>query len=70
MAMTEAFWSFVIVSGSAFILGVLKMMYNSKCKEVSFCCLKVIRDVEVEAKEDAQEMSQGIKRQESKVEPT
>ena len=28
------------------------MAYKSKCKEVSCCCIKIIRDVEIEEKEN------------------
>tara|TARA_R110000803_G_scaffold162747_1_gene226446 strand:+ start:285 stop:494 length:210 start_codon:yes stop_codon:yes gene_type:complete len=42
------FWSFFITSGIGLILGMTKMAYKSKCKEVSCCCIKIIRDVENE----------------------
>ena len=29
-----------------------KFCYKSKCKEVDLCCLKIIRDVDVEKQED------------------
>ena len=35
----------------AFCLGVFSYLYKSKCKEVSLCCIKIIRDVEIEEKE-------------------
>ena len=40
------FWSFFITSTIGFLLGLTKMAYKSKCKEVSCCCIKIIRDVE------------------------
>lgn len=43
------FWSFFITSSIGLILGLTKMAYKSKCKEVSCCCIKIIRDVENEA---------------------
>ena len=30
----------------------IRYSYKSKCKEVSCCCLKVIRDIDVEKQED------------------
>ena len=45
------FWSFFITSMVGFILKCASMAYKSKCKEVSFCCIKIVRDVETEAKE-------------------
>ena len=45
------FWSFFITSIIGCLLKIFSMAYKSKCKEVSFCCIKVIRDVELEEKE-------------------
>ena len=30
----------------------IRYSYKSKCKEVSFCCLKIVRDVDIEKIED------------------
>ena len=30
----------------------IKYCYKSKCKEVSLCCLKIVRDVDIEKQED------------------
>ena len=46
------FWSFFITSVIGFILKCASMAYKSKCKEVQFCCFKIIRDVEAEEKEE------------------
>ena len=46
------FWSFFITSVLGCLLKLSSMAYKSKCKEVNFCCLKIIRDVEVEEKEN------------------
>ena len=46
------FWSFFITSSIGFLLGLTKMAYKSKCKEVSCCCVKIIRDVESEIEID------------------
>ena len=46
------FWSFFITSSIGFFLGLTKMAYKSKCKEVSCCCVKIIRDVESEIEFD------------------
>ena len=46
------FWSFFITSSIGLILGMTKMAYKSKCKEVSCCCIKIIRDVENEVSID------------------
>jgi hypothetical protein len=45
------FWSFFITSMVGLVLKLTSMAYKSKCKEVTCCCMKVIRDVEAEEKE-------------------
>jgi len=46
------FWSFFITATAGFLLKCLGMAYKSKCKEVQCCCLKIIRDTEMEEKEE------------------
>ena len=45
------FWSFFITSMVGFVLKLSSMAYKSKCKEVSCCCVKIVRDTEAEEKE-------------------
>ena len=45
------FWSFFITSMVGLVLKLTSMAYKSKCKEVTCCCIKVVRDVEAEEKE-------------------
>ena len=40
---------------------MVKFFYKSKCKNVKFCCLKITRDVEIEEREDMQNMQSIIK---------
>lgn len=49
---TETFYMFIITSGIGFLLALTKACYKSKCKEVSLCCLKIIRDTDNEEKID------------------
>ena len=35
---------------------ITKYSYKSKCKSVQMCCLKIERDIEVEEREDIEEM--------------
>ena len=46
------FWTFFISSVLGCLLKLSSMAYKSKCKEVDFCCLKIVRDVELEEKEN------------------
>jgi hypothetical protein len=59
--MSETFWMFVITSTIGFIIAVSKMCYKSKCKQVDFCCIKVIRDTSLEEKELEFETTHNVK---------
>ena len=50
--LSEVFWTFFISSVCGVILVGIRLCYKSKCKEVDFCCLKIVRDVEGEEKID------------------
>ena len=54
--MTETFWMFVLTSSIGFIIAISKMCYKSKCKEVDICCIKVIRDIQIEEELDLQQI--------------
>ena len=51
--LSEVFWTFLISSVCGVILVGVRLCYKSKCKEVDFCCLKIVRDVEGEEKIDS-----------------
>jgi len=50
--LSEVFWTFLISSVCGVILVGVRLCYKSKCKEIDFCCLKIVRDVEGEEKID------------------
>jgi hypothetical protein len=50
--LSEVFWVAFITTISGMIIKLCSMAYKSKCKEVSCCCIKLVRDVELEEKED------------------
>jgi hypothetical protein len=50
--LSEVFYTFLITSIIGCILATGKILYKSKCKDVSFCCIKFTRDTEIEYKED------------------
>ena len=52
MVFSEIFFTFLITSIIGCLLAVARLTYKSKCKEVDFCCLKIIRDTEAEEKID------------------
>jgi len=57
---------FVITSVIGFIIAMTKMCYKSKCKEVDLCCLKIVRDTNLEEKELEFEINHNIKEEELK----
>jgi hypothetical protein len=61
------FFSFLITSAIGFFLKCGSMIYKSKCKEVSCCCLKIVRDTDGEEKlDEAEEENKMIRRNETK----
>ena len=50
--LSEVFYTFLITSAIGLLLGIGRLCYKSKCKSVDMCCLKIVRDVEIEKVED------------------
>ena len=42
---SEVIWSLLITSVSGIIIGILSIMYKSKCTHIECFCLKIDRDV-------------------------
>jgi hypothetical protein len=61
------FWTFVITSCIGCLLGLTKIIYNSKCKSCKFCCCYLVRDVEGEEKIDVLELENHKVKNEEKV---
>ena len=53
--MSEVFWTGLYSSLIGFLLAMGSQCYKSKCKEVNFCCIKIVRDVEGEEALDIQQ---------------
>jgi hypothetical protein len=51
MQFSEIFWTSFYTALMAFCLGVGSFLYKSKCKTVECCCIKIVRDVELEERE-------------------
>ena len=49
--LSEVFYSLIITTGAGLVLALAKLCFKSKCSEVSFCCIKIVRDVKVEEQE-------------------
>lgn len=52
MKFSEVFWTGFYTSLMAFLLAIGRMCYKSKCKEVKVCCVKIVRDVNIEEELD------------------
>ncbi len=52
--LSEVFFTGLYSSLIGFLIAVGAQCYKSKCKEVNFCCIKIIRDVEGEEAVDRQ----------------
>ena len=58
--LSEVFYSFFITSVIGFLVVISRMLYKSKCKEFSFCCFKIVRDVNLEAEIDEEMIENGV----------
>lgn len=54
--LSEVFWSFFLTSVIGCLMGILRMIYKSKCKKCSLCGIIIERDVELEEKVDELEI--------------
>lgn len=52
---SEVFWSGLTTTLVGFVLALGSQCYKSKCKEVSVCCIKIIRDTNIEEELDIQQ---------------
>ena len=52
---SEVFFTGLYSSLIGFLLAMGAQCYKSKCKEVEFCCIKVIRDTTAEEELDIQQ---------------
>ena len=53
--MSETFYVGLYSALMAFVLAISAQCYRSKCREVNFCFIKIIRDVEGEEELDNQQ---------------
>lgn len=58
--LSEVFWVAFITTVSGVVIKLASMAYKSKCKECSFCCISVKRDVELEEKENEFEITHNL----------
>jgi hypothetical protein len=51
MVLSEVFWISFVTTASGFLLKMASFAYKSKCKEVSCCGIKILRDITAEVEE-------------------
>ena len=51
--LSEVFWVAFITTISGVIIKLCSMAYKSKCKEIACCCIRIVRDIDAEEKEEA-----------------
>ena len=60
--LTAGIDSYFWLTGAGIVFGSLGLLirysYKSKCKSVKVCCIKIVRDIESEEREDMAEMKQ------------
>jgi hypothetical protein len=49
--LSETFWIAFVSAVIGMLIKLSSMAYKSKCKEVSCCCIKIVRDTQTEEKE-------------------
>jgi len=54
--LSEVFWSFFLTSTIGCIMGLIRMLYKSKCKSCSLCGITIERDIDAEEKIDELEI--------------
>ena len=48
MFFSEVFYSGLYTAGAAMLLAIINQCYKSKCSSIDICCIKIIRNVEIE----------------------
>ena len=48
MVFSEVFWTGFYTACGALLLAIANQCYKSKCKEVEFCSIRIIRDIDAE----------------------
>jgi hypothetical protein len=54
--LSEVFWSFFLTSTIGCLMGILRMIYKSKCKKCSLCGCILERDIDAEGRIDELEI--------------
>ena len=63
MVFSEVFYTGLYTTAVGLIIAISAQCYKSKCKEVSCCCIKIIRDTQGEEELDLQQPRNPIQSQ-------
>jgi hypothetical protein len=50
--LSEVFYAMLVSTLAGILIAFGKMCYKSKCSTIDFCCIKIVRNIEAEVKED------------------
>jgi len=50
--LSEVFYAMLVSTLAGLLIAVGKMCYKSKCSTIDLCCLRIVRNIEAEVKED------------------
>jgi hypothetical protein len=60
MELSESFYIFLVTTSAGLILACLKIAYESKCKNLDLCCIKIVRDTGAELAAEHDRLEHGI----------
>ncbi len=60
MALSESFWIFLLTTSEGLLLACMKVAYDSKCKDIQLCCIKIERDTAAEISAEHDRLEHGI----------
>jgi hypothetical protein len=60
MELSESFYIFLTTTAAGIFLGILKLVYDSKCKKINMCGVQIERDTQAEASIEHDRMEHGI----------
>ena len=58
MELSESFYIFLTTTAAGIFLGILKLVYDSKCKKINMCGVQIERDTQAEASIEHDRMEQ------------
>lgn len=63
MNLSESFYIFLVTTVAGILLALLKLVYDSKCKNIKLCGLQIERDINAEREIEHERIEHGIDRQ-------